>query len=176
VAGPQLPEQEALRFRPIDGRNGVTENPRTTKDLSPCCVRSARDLRLRLRHNLNRNLHPHPPPSPTQLPVPMRCTIACPHAVHPEVVGSGCRAATTPPALSGRSPLGVALWRCLCAAGRGATRRSATSSTTHNFGRHRSPWAQAPGDRHPASASLASQPLPCRSPDSAPAASLRPSA
>src|SRR6266581_5629957 len=47
--------------------------------------------------------------------------------------GSGCRAATTPPRaaaerLARTAPFGGSL----CAAGRGATRRSATSSTTVN--------------------------------------------
>jgi hypothetical protein len=51
--------------------------------------------------------------------------------VPPEVGGSGCRAAITLPALSGRQP-----WGC-CAAERGATRRGATSATPSKRRRHR---------------------------------------
>ena len=44
--------------------------------------------------------------------------------------GSGCRAATTPPRAAAERLARSALFaRCLCAAGSGATRRSATSST-----------------------------------------------
>ena len=47
--------------------------------------------------------------------------------------GSGCRAATTPPrAAAERLAQTARFARSLCAAGRGATRRSATSSTTLN--------------------------------------------
>ena len=47
--------------------------------------------------------------------------------------GSGCRAATTPPrAAAERLARAAQLVGSLCAAGRGATRRSATSSTTLN--------------------------------------------
>src|SRR5204863_4210392 len=45
--------------------------------------------------------------------------------------GSGCRAATTPPRTAAERPARTARFAgSLCAAGRGATRRSATSSTT----------------------------------------------
>ena len=52
--------------------------------------------------------------------------------------GSGCRAATTPPrAAAERLALTAPFAGSLCAAGRGATRRSATSSTTVNRYRRR---------------------------------------
>ena len=45
--------------------------------------------------------------------------------------GSGCRAATTPPRAAAEPPARTAPFAgSLCAAGRGATRRSATSSIT----------------------------------------------
>ena len=56
--------------------------------------------------------------------------------------GSGCRAATTPPrAAAERLARAARFAGSLCAAARGATRRSATSSTTLNrsFGHSRSP-------------------------------------
>ena len=48
--------------------------------------------------------------------------------------GSGCRAATTPPRAAAErlAPTATSFAVSLCAAGRGATRRSATSSTTLN--------------------------------------------
>src|SRR5206468_11391834 len=56
--------------------------------------------------------------------------------------GSGCRAATTPPrAAAERLARAARFAGSLCAAARGATRRSATSSTTLNrsFGHSRGP-------------------------------------
>ena len=59
--------------------------------------------------------------------------------------GSGCRAATTPPrAAAERLARPAPFAESLCAAGRGATRRSATSSTTLNrYALHAQTAAQA---------------------------------
>src|SRR6266487_2568313 len=78
------------------------------------------DARLSRFHAVETNPHPLPAPQPSRQagdPLPFTDLFS----------GSGCRAATTPPRAAAERLAPTA-----CAAGRGATRRSATSSTTPN--------------------------------------------